>query len=838
MGNLLSVPRHSAGQVYHEQYIDNWESLPGASIARANAASAQQHRVASMTYRNYMTAAASSPYQTYQQLPSRPNTLLPSNSLLLGRAANHVNEIYTQPELHYDPTAGQQTRVAGYWTNEQQPQRPMIPVIREPAGAAAAAAAAVTNDTFLAIPSQYSERYPQGYAATQLQRHAYQPQHVIPPPTSSNYGAAAAAQYGYYSEDKTELVFPAVRRHSQDYLEETEMHDEEVRPPPEAFCNHHDDAHTRTHSGANDVVVTEEAIEEVVVTCSSGELEEQDEDEEEEKSADKACSTEDNTQSGTRDNSDSPSLETEATVVTVPTPKMHTVMPELNLDLSGLNSSDVSSDESNGEKCWKSPEEVRLGCGRVAALAKHFSQLGEAGLIKFKSRRFAGSRQFMSEPDIASPSSADTKRRTRASIEKFKSETELLKSDKSIATTPEKEWSMILLDIQAKSCLECQEEERSDKTESKRDEKEEEEETEEQDQVKEPDDKSSSKLSLAEQEQIIEQLKEFANLDNADAPLFIPTKEAFNRRDSSSDKETMTDGSLESIRKPKHQQQPRTLIAGSVRLEHFRNHSLPTILSTLNVIPQRRRNGPTTVVAKGKVNSLSKYWSLKDLASSDELDSNNTSNDDILDATDSPIGAKYPVFPTCSRVVSAPEISDDCPRYPSIGGITIKSTISIGRRRSDESPSASSTSSFHSSVRLSKSTSDISRDGFDDRPNDVDVDDDVDDIERVNGRSRSWEKLAPTCNKRHNSRCYTKQRDRNDRCRRGNRVVVCRRRAKSDLDVSERKPTPRFDREDDEWIIRDSPASQQQKEQQRPRQQRQQRTETRKPTAMMMMAAH
>ncbi|XP_031778408.1 afadin isoform X10 [Nasonia vitripennis] len=29
MGNLLSVPRHSAGQVYHEQYVDNWDPQPG-----------------------------------------------------------------------------------------------------------------------------------------------------------------------------------------------------------------------------------------------------------------------------------------------------------------------------------------------------------------------------------------------------------------------------------------------------------------------------------------------------------------------------------------------------------------------------------------------------------------------------------------------------------------------------------------------------------------------------------------------------------------------------------------------------------------------------------------
>ncbi|XP_018360252.1 PREDICTED: uncharacterized protein LOC108759361 isoform X7 [Trachymyrmex cornetzi] len=90
----------------------------------------------------------------------------------------------------------------------------------------------------------------------------------------------------------------------------------------------------------------------------------------------------------------------------ISTPKMHTIMPELHLDLSGLNN-DVSSDESKIEKCWKSPEEVRLGCGRVAALAKHFSKLGDAGLIKFKSTKLNGSRQFVSEPNIMTSHKSD-----------------------------------------------------------------------------------------------------------------------------------------------------------------------------------------------------------------------------------------------------------------------------------------------------------------------------------------------------------------------------------------------------------------------------------------------
>ncbi|XP_031778403.1 uncharacterized protein LOC100122125 isoform X3 [Nasonia vitripennis] len=791
MGNLLSVPRHSAGQVYHEQYVDNWDPQPGASIARVGNNIAPQYRAnANMPYRNYIPAAANSPYQAYQQLApvARPNTLLTAGGAMM-RGHDVAAEVYPNPEMPYEPA---QARL-GYWPGEPSRQ-PVLPIIREP----------TCESTFLTIPSQYTECYPHGYASAQVHANPSTARHLPPPKqyqeeepaaaaaTSSNYGA----QYGYYSDDKTELVFPAVRSHSQDYLEAVDDLQAAARTRTAVHQEQDYYAYRNTDQPTNTQEQCQESCQEAAAAIA-----EQEELDEEDKSADKACSTEDATQSSTRDNSDSPSLDTEATVV--PTPKLHTVMPELNLDLSGLNSSDVSSDESNGEKCWKSPEDVRLGCGRVAALAKHFSQLGEAGLIKFKSRRFAGSRQFMSEPDIASPSSADTKRRTRASIEKFKSETELLKSDKSVATTPEKEWSMILLDIQAKGTLEYQEEAENRKRESKEEESEKEEEEVEEDEgkVKEADDKSSSKLSLAEQEQIIEQLKEFANLDNVDAPLFIPSKENGNsRRGSGSDKETMTDsteGSIENIHKVK--KQPRTLIAGSVKLEQFRNHSLPTILSTLNVFPQRRCNGSsaTTIVAKGKVNSLSKYWSLKDLASSDELDSNHTSNDDMLDdddREDSPGANKYVVFPTCSRVVSAPEISDDFARYTPVTGITIKSTISFGRRRSDESATASSTSSFHSTVRLSKSTSDISRDAIDGSiPGDCDDDDD----DRL---SKSWEKLNLTCNKKH-SRCYAR-RDNRGHGRRGNsKLVVVRKKAKSDLDVSERKPTPRFERGD--WVFRD-----------------------------------
>ena len=64
----------------------------------------------------------------------------------------------------------------------------------------------------------------------------------------------------------------------------------------------------------------------------------------------------------------------------------------LNLDLSSIKD-DTSDDGDNNakvSKCWKSPEEVRLGNGRVAALTKHFANLGDNGLIRMKMRPCKG----------------------------------------------------------------------------------------------------------------------------------------------------------------------------------------------------------------------------------------------------------------------------------------------------------------------------------------------------------------------------------------------------------------------------------------------------------------
>ena len=82
-------------------------------------------------------------------------------------------------------------------------------------------------------------------------------------------------------------------------------------------------------------------------------------------------------------------------------------IPVLNLDLSGLDG-DTSSNVSSFGKCWKSPEEVRLGYGgRVAALTKHFSKLGDVeptliGRRPNSMKLLESSKKFASEPNVAS----------------------------------------------------------------------------------------------------------------------------------------------------------------------------------------------------------------------------------------------------------------------------------------------------------------------------------------------------------------------------------------------------------------------------------------------------
>lgn len=540
--------------------------------------------------------------------------------------------------------------------------------------------------------------------------------------------------------------------------------------------------------------------------------------------------------------------------------KVRNIMPELNLDLSGLNS-DVSSDDSNNrEKCWRSPDEVRLGCGRVAALAKHFSKLGEAGLIKFKSIKLSASRQFVSEPEIASPRSPEISGHKRSTRKEYKSESDLSKTDKSLVTTPEKEWSLILLDIQTKNEIDMRSlYEKSDRNDESPDD--------EPGELK----KSSSKLSLAEQQEIIQQLEEFANLDNADAPLFIPEHEEpisdYSKASGSSVKHTMTE-SMESLnnRQANAQQTARcSKIVGRMSFEHFRKHSLPTILSTFNVTPS------LDDCCVKKVNKLEKYWSLKDLMSNDE---DAASTDTPNDPETSP---KYFIFPTCSRVVSAPEITNESinifhtQSLNSSGNLTIRSTISISDEQLKEKVSdtslaensnslekserASSPIFFRDSVKenltkeppktkfpgsfirtrkLSKSQDDLGEKKnsailreFKGKPvarslQKIPIlksDEIICSMSNIHESKNSTNRehcsgtanTSGTCRRREpasklNSNYYNtipiKSSAKLGKPVRKKSLIV-RKKSKSDMDVSERKPTPRFERGD--WIFRDFP---------------------------------
>ncbi|XP_014481501.1 PREDICTED: uncharacterized protein LOC106747929 isoform X2 [Dinoponera quadriceps] len=228
----------------------------------------------------------------------------------------------------------------------------------------------------------------------------------------------------------------------------------------------------------------------------------------------------------------------------ISTPKMYTIMPELHLDLSGLNS-DVSSDESKPEKCWKSPEEVRLGCGRVAALAKHFSRLGDAGLIRFKSTKLTESRQFVSEPDIVTPGKDGDECKEAWRVKECKSDSDLTKreADDDCRVGPSAAGrNVILVDVETDFAVqECRLHHCPAKFPSSSGSKEQvgaeksaalteigdcddASSSESDDQAAKNMKNSSSKLSLEEQQVIVEQLEQFLNLDNADAPLFIPER--------------------------------------------------------------------------------------------------------------------------------------------------------------------------------------------------------------------------------------------------------------------------------------------------------------------------
>lgn len=76
----------------------------------------------------------------------------------------------------------------------------------------------------------------------------------------------------------------------------------------------------------------------------------------------------------------------------------------LKLDLSGLKDSSSDSDQNRVGKNDSSEDEIlQFGCGRVAALARHFSGMGERGIIRGSGRPKTKMRNmYRSEPDISS----------------------------------------------------------------------------------------------------------------------------------------------------------------------------------------------------------------------------------------------------------------------------------------------------------------------------------------------------------------------------------------------------------------------------------------------------
>lgn len=119
-------------------------------------------------------------------------------------------------------------------------------------------------------------------------------------------------------------------------------------------------------------------------------------------------------------------------IFTIPKAKadIFNIIPVLNLDLSGLDNN-TTCDVSSFNKCWKSPEEVRLSCsGRVAILAKYFSKLGDIESIdhRFNSMKLDNLKKFSSEPNFASIKKYQTQSNYFSVIDdnsKFRSELDL-----------------------------------------------------------------------------------------------------------------------------------------------------------------------------------------------------------------------------------------------------------------------------------------------------------------------------------------------------------------------------------------------------------------------------
>lgn len=119
-------------------------------------------------------------------------------------------------------------------------------------------------------------------------------------------------------------------------------------------------------------------------------------------------------------------------IFTIPKAKadIFNIIPVLNLDLSGLDNN-TTCDVSSFNKCWKSPEEVRLSCsGRVAILAKYFLKLGDIESIdhRFNSMKLDNLKKFSSEPNFASIKKYQTQSNYFSVIDdnsKFRSELDL-----------------------------------------------------------------------------------------------------------------------------------------------------------------------------------------------------------------------------------------------------------------------------------------------------------------------------------------------------------------------------------------------------------------------------
>lgn len=176
------------------------------------------------------------------------------------------------------------------------------------------------------------------------------------------------------------------------------------------------------------------------------------------------------------------------TEISVSTSNMHRVIPDLKIDLSELNC-DMPCDELNVEKPGDD-DDVPVGCGRVIALAKHFSELCDDDFNNLKTKKINSMRQFLSEQDI-------NLREKCFNTRGFKSDDYLFKADKS--TFLEKEYGMNYGDIEVSKDFKMEN-------------------------LENINNKNGSKLSLEEQEILIKQAENFFDLDNVDAPFGLPDK--------------------------------------------------------------------------------------------------------------------------------------------------------------------------------------------------------------------------------------------------------------------------------------------------------------------------